>query len=167
MPLSPQQLADRAAIADLIHRYCRSVDRLDVPLGASIWHPGATADYGADYYIGPGPGVIDRICRDHAGLLHHQHQIGNVLIDLDGDSAGSEAYVTATLRMAAGDQVRQMQVWSRYVDRWSRRAGRWGLDHRIAIREFDEVRMVTPMQAHDRARRDRDDPSYQVLRDPF
>ena len=29
--------ADRQEITDLIHRYCRSVDRLDVPLGRSIW----------------------------------------------------------------------------------------------------------------------------------
>ena len=162
-----QDLADRQSITDLIHRYCRSVDRLDVPLGHSIWHPGATADYGADYYQGPGPGVIDRICRDHAGLLHHQHQMGNILIDLDGDLAGSESYVTATLRMMAGDQMRQMTVHSRYADRWSRRDGRWGLDHRIAIREFDEMRVVTPMQAHDTGKRDRSDPTYAVLRDPF
>jgi hypothetical protein len=93
--------------------------------------------------------------------------MGNILIDLDGDLAGSESYVTATLRMMAGEQMRQMTVHSRYADRWSRRDGRWGLDHRIAIREFDEMRVVTPMQAHDTGKRDRSDPTYAVLRDPF
>lgn len=38
---------DRQAITDLIHLYCRSVDRLDVPLGHSIWHDDGIADYGA------------------------------------------------------------------------------------------------------------------------
>ena len=160
--MSPAELADRAAITDLIHRYARAVDRLDVPLGQSVWHADGTADYG-DYYRGSGAGVIERICRDHAGLQCHQHQIGNVLIRLDGDRAGSEAYVTATLRMAAGDGVRQMQVWSRYADTWSRRDGRWGIDHRVAIREFDEVRLVTPMQPAATGTRDRGDPSYGVL----
>ena len=48
--------ADRQQITDLIHRYCRSVDRLDVPLGRSIWHEDAIADYGEAVYRGGGRG---------------------------------------------------------------------------------------------------------------
>lgn len=154
---------DRQSITDLIHVYCRSVDRIDVPLGHSIWHDDATADYGAAYYQGPGKGVIDRICADHAGLLGHSHQIGNILIRLDGDRAGSEAYCTATLRMQRGEALMQISVWSRYVDRWSYRHGRWGLDHRMAIRDFDEVRDVRAMSHGTMGRRDRDDPSYTLF----
>lgn len=161
---SARTVADRLAITDLLYRYCRSVDRLDIPLGHSIWHEDATADYGEGYYQGPGKGVIDRICRDHQGLLHHSHQISNVIIDLDGDRAGSEAYCTATLRVQRGETLMQMMVWSRYVDQWSRRGGRWGIDKRIAIRDFDEIREVTPMQDHDVGRRDHSDPSYAALR---
>jgi hypothetical protein len=60
--------------------------------------------------------------------------------------------------------VRQISIWGRYIDRWSRRDGVWGLDHRTVIRDFDEIREVTPMADHQRGRRDRDDPSYAVLR---
>jgi len=67
---SARALADRAQIADLIHRYCRAVDRLDVPLGHSIWHDDAWADYGPDVYQGPGKGVIDRVCTQHQHALH-------------------------------------------------------------------------------------------------
>lgn len=158
-----QALTDKQAITELIHRYCRAVDRLDIPLGHSIWHDDATADYGADYYRGPGSGVIDRICRDHGGLLHHAHQVTNILIDLAGDRAGSETYCLATLRMMRGEALSQMMVWTRYIDRWSRRDGRWGLDHRQAVRDFDEVRAATAMSDPQTARRDRDDPSYAVL----
>jgi hypothetical protein len=160
-----QQIEDRQQITDLIYRYCRSVDRLDVPLGHSIWHEDATADYGEAFYRGPGRGVIDLICENHRKTLHHSHQISNILIELDGDRAASESYVTATLRVRRGEQLMQMTVWSRYVDRWSRRNHRWGLDKRIAIRDFDEVRGVTAMADHDVGRRDRSDPSYGVLRD--
>jgi hypothetical protein len=155
-------LGDRQAITDLIYCYCRSVDRLDVPLGHTIWNEGATADYG-EVYQGPGPGVIDLICAQHAHTLHHSHQVANILIELDGDRAGSEAYVTATLRIERDGTLRQMTIWSRYVDRWSRQGGRWGLDHRHAIRDFDEVRDVTEMQRHHVGSRTRDDPSYAVL----
>jgi len=159
-----RELADRLAITDLIYRYCRSVDRLDIALGHSVWHADGIADYGPSVYQGPGRGVIDHICAQHRHCLMHSHQISNVIIELDGDRAGSESYVTATLRVRRGEQLLQMSVWSRYVDRWSRRDGRWGLDHRLAIRDFDEVRPVTPMAEHEVGRRDRDDPSYGVLR---
>jgi SnoaL-like protein len=156
-------LAARQAITDLIYRYCRAMDRLDVALGSSIWHADGIADYGADFYQGNGRGVIEHICAQHRQALHHSHQVANILIDLDGDRAGSEAYATATLRARRGEQLIQMTIWGRYVDRWSRRNGRWGLDHRLAIRDFDEIREVTPLQNHLVGRRDLSDPSYVAL----
>jgi hypothetical protein len=158
-----QSLLDRQAIADLIYRYCRSVDRLDVPLGHSIWHDDAVADYGVAVYQGPGKVVIDHICKQHLHTLHHSHQVANIIIELNGDRAGSESYVTATLRMASGEQLRQITVWSRYIDSWSRRNGRWGIDKRIAIRDFDEIRVVTESQRFEDGKRDHSDPSYTVL----
>src|SRR5262245_2797293 len=157
--------ADRQEITDLIHRYCRSVDRLDVPLGRSIWHEDAIADYGEAVYRGEGRGVIGHTCAQHLHALHHSHQVSNILIERDGDRAGSESYVTASLRIRRGDKLEQITVWGRYVDRWSRREGCWGLDERIAIRDFDEIREVVAMADHDTGRRDRSDPSYAVLRD--
>ena len=158
-----QELADARAITDLIYRYCRSVDRLDIPLGHSIWHEDGIADYGETVYQGNGRGVIDHICAQHLRTLHHSHQVSNIIIELDGDRAGSESYVTASLRVMRGEQLKQMTVWGRYIDRWSRRDGRWGLDKRISIRDFDEVRDVVAMGNHDIGRRDRSDPSYTVL----
>jgi len=86
-----------------------------------------------------------------------------VVIELDGERAGSESYVTAALRIRRGQQLKQMTVWGRYVDSWSKDNGRWGLDRRISIRDFDEVRDVTAMYEHELGRRDRGDPSYAVL----
>jgi hypothetical protein len=154
---------DRAQITDLIYRYCRAVDRLDVPLGHSIWHDDAWADYGAEVYQGPGKGVIDLICAQHRQTLHHSHQVSNVLIELQGERAGSESYVTATLRMKRGEQLMQISVWGRYIDQWTRRDGRWGLQNRLSIRDFDEIRPVSEMQRHGVAARDAGDPSYAVF----
>jgi hypothetical protein len=159
-----QDVADRQAITDLIYRYCRSVDRLDIPLGHSIWHQDGYADYGAAVYQGNGRGVIDHICAQHRHTLHHSHQVSNIIVDLDGDRAGSESYVTASLRVRRGEQLKHMTVWGRYIDQWSRRDGRWGLEKRISIRDFDEVRDVTALYEPDTGRRDRSDPSYSVLR---
>jgi hypothetical protein len=65
--------------------------------------------------------------------------------------------------MKRGDALQHISVWSRYVDTWSKRGGRWGIDHRIAIRNFDEIRDVTAMYDHDVGKRDKTDPSYLVL----
>lgn len=159
-----RELADRQAITDLIYRYCRAVDRLDVPLGRAIWHEDGASDYGA-VYQGEGRGVIDLICAQHRRTLHHSHQVSNILIQLDGNRAGSESYVTANLRVATPEGERQITVWGRYIDRWSKRDGRWGIDKRVAIRDFDEIRPVTPMAHYDEGRRDRTDPSYAALGD--
>ena len=155
---------DRQAITDQIYRYCRAMDRMDHALGYSIWHKDGTADYGADVFQGTGRDFIDHVCSQHSHLLHHSHQMSNIIIELDGDKAGSESYVTATLRMRRGDALKQMTVWSRYVDTWSKRENVWALDHRIAIRDFDEIRDVTAMYDLDVGKRDRTDPSYMVLK---
>ena len=101
---SLQEVSDRQDITDQIYRYCRAMDRIDHELGYSIWHEDGTADYGHNFQ-GTGRAFIDHVCQQHAGLQQHSHQVSNIIIDLDGDTAGSEAYVTATLRMVRGDQL--------------------------------------------------------------
>jgi hypothetical protein len=155
-------LADRQAITDQLYRYCRAVDRLDVALGYSIWHQDGVADYG-DIYRGSGRGVIDFICESHRQLLHHSHQISNILIALDGDAAGSESYATVNLRLQGQGKIQQITVWIRYIDAWSRRGGDWRLDRRQTIIDFDEIRDVLPMGQYAVGRRDSADPSYKVL----
>lgn len=156
------RLADREAIRDLIHTYCRAVDRLDVPLGHSIWHEDGEADYGA-FYQGRGKGVIDAICQSHEALLSHSHQVANILIALDGDRAGSESYVTGTMRRERDGRLLHMEIWARYVDSWERRDGRWGLVRRTVVHDHDSIREVTTMGQDSQGRRDRSDPSYAVL----
>ncbi len=157
------QVADRQAITDQIYRYCRAMDRIDHELGYSIWHEDGTADYEHNFQ-GTGRGFIDHVCSQHRHLLQHSHQMSNIVIELDGDRAGSESYVTATLRIEREGRLMQMTVLSRYIDRWSKRGGRWALDHRRAVMEMDEIREVTPMKLHSGWTRDRNDPSYEVFR---
>lgn len=159
-----QDLADRQAIRDLVYTYCRAVDRLDVPLGHSIWHDDGYADYGESYYQGPGKGVIDTICQHHLALLSHSHQVANILIALQGDSAGSESYVTGTMRLMQEERLMHMEVRGRYLDRWEKREGRWGLLHRVVVFDHDEIREVRSMGRESRATRDSSDPSYAVMR---
>ena len=158
-----QALIDKQAITEAIYIYCRAVDRCDVPLGHSIWHDDAVADYGASYYHGPGKGVIDLICGQHTGLLSHSHQVTNILISLNGDRAGSESYVTGTMRLERDGQLTHLGVWGRYLDAWERRAGKWGIVRRQVVFDHEEIRPVSAMGRPIDFRQDRSDPSYGVL----
>jgi SnoaL-like domain len=155
-------LADRLAITDKIYRYSRSVDRIDPQIGYSVWHNDGTADYGEDIYQGSGHGFIDWCCESHRKALAHSHQMTNVIIDLDGDRASSETYAIVTVRFKAPDagQIIQYMAWSRYLDKWSCRAGIWAIDDRFVVIDFDETRLVTPGSKVSRGSRDHRDPSY-------
>lgn len=157
-----QEIGDRLAITDKIYRYCRSVDRLDVPLGHSVFHPDSYADFGI--YKGSGRGWIDYVCKVHLDFIHHSHQVSNVVIEIDGDRAGSETYVTATLRSREGERVIQHEIWARYVDEWSRRDGHWAIDKRECVVDFGSTREVAPTPDDKRSQRDRSDTSYSVLK---
>lgn len=154
---------DRDAIAQQIYLYCRAMDRMDIPLGYSIWHDDGEADYGAGIFQGTGRGFIDFVNESHATVLAHSHQVSNIIITLDGDRAASESYVTAALRMADGDKQKQMTVRGRYLDRWSCRAGRWAIDKRVYVQDLDEICTVEPAGLPSNGVRDRTDPSYAVL----
>jgi hypothetical protein len=161
-------LVAKQAITEVIYTYCRALDRMDLELAHTVWHPDGTADYGASMFQGTGAGFIDWVWVQHAAMFGHSHQITNILIDVDGDRAGSEAYVTAALRLPSdGEQAVEIVSRGRYVDTWSRRDGRWAIDHRRFAEDFTSTHTVTPMEATDpalrTARRDRDDPSYAAL----
>lgn len=161
MTFTAAEVADRMAITDKIYRYCRSVDRLDVSVGHGVFHEDSTADFGG--YKGSGRGWIDYICVEHLKFLYHSHQVTNVIIELDGDTAGSEAYVFATLHRQDGDKVIQHSFWARYVDKWSKRDGDWGIDRRDCIVDYGTMDEVTPLPGNPASARDTSDPSYRVL----
>lgn len=162
MTTQTEAVADRQSIADLIYRYCRAMDRMDHALGYSVWHADGTADYGP-IFNGGGREFVDRVCEMHRPMIAHSHQVTNILIELDGERAASESYVTAALRYLLDGRLMQTTVRGRYVDRWSRRGGRWGIDRRIYVQDFDDVREITATHFEGWGRRDRDDPSYQAL----
>jgi hypothetical protein len=61
--------------------------------------------------------------------------------------------------------LKQLMVWGRYIDRWSCRRGRWGIDRRIYLDDFSEMRDASAAGV-ETGRRDRTDASYAVLGKP-
>lgn len=157
-----QDAADKIAIAEQLANYARAMDRIDHELGYAVWHADGTARYG-EMFDGTGRGFVDWVCGTHAQMIAHVHRITNVLVTLDGDRASSEAYVHATLRFEQEGVLRQGTAYGRYLDRWSRRDGRWAIDHREYVQDIDELRDAGPPLVGSWGRRDREDPSYAIL----
>lgn len=151
-------LIDKQAIMELIYRYARALDRLDEPMLRSVFHPGARH---AHFFEGPSsdssipsrPGAPGdfvafafEVLRTH---LRTHHQLGNTLIELDGDAAFAETYFTAYHRMrplgdplaspAAFETEMDYLVGGRYIDRFERRGGEWRITHRTGMTDWMRI----------------------------
>jgi len=158
-------LADKQEITEVIYRYGRALDRMDRELARSIWHSDGTTDYGP-MFEGTADGFLDWVWKAHAVMARHSHQMTNILIEVDGDTAVSESYVTVALRTLpdADGNATEIEARGRYADRWSRRDGRWAIDHRRFIDDLHREHAVEPIAEDEGdSRRDRSDPSYEVL----
>ncbi len=135
------------AIAELAIRrklmiYARGIDRLDPELVRSAFHPDAVLVYGQE---GSVDSFVDNMAQ--GGLSTYsftQHFIGNVIIDVSGDKARSEAYCLARHRNPAqGEKPESDFLWGgRYVDQFEKRNGEWAITHRICVHDytrFDDV----------------------------
>ncbi len=156
-----ETLIARQAISDVLMRYCRSMDRIDAELGYSVWHEDGLADYGS-VFKGTGREFVDWVCMFHRTLVSHSHQIGNILIDVQGERACSETYVTVALLSPKKDEFQSMVTGrGRYLDRWSKRGGHWAIDNRQFILDFAITQDVHAQIGW--SSRDTTDPSYEHL----
>lgn len=128
----------KAEITEVIYRYCRAMDRMDRALALSCWHDGATDDH-APLFAGSAPDFIDFVFDLHEDMIVTRHDVANILISLDGDRAGSESYWQVLHQIAFQDQILDIQVRGRYVDRFEKRDGRWAITHRQSIRDWSRV----------------------------
>ena len=156
------ELVAKDAIREQIYNYSRGLDRMDKELAREVWHPDGTADY-LGIYEGTGAGFVDWVWPGHERLAAHSHQMTNILIKVDGESAVSETYVMASLHAKPTPTSASTRlVRGRYADSWSRRDGRWAIDHRVFTLDFTTEHAATGPNAASASRRDRTDPSYQV-----
>jgi len=156
-----QELLDRQAILDCLHRINRGIDRDDLDLVASCYHPDALDDHG--FYVGSGPGMAEWAMAGHTESPSSQHHITNHLVELDGDEAHAETYFLAVNRQASGAVT---VACGRYLDRFERRNGEWRVAARVCIIEtVIDAKVADMMEAVDRSfapyTRDRSDLSYQ------
>lgn len=162
-----QALLDHQAIHDVVLRYCRGIDRLDLELVRGCYHADATDDHGRfrlrtrDEYVEWVGGVLMR----YTGTMH---VVANHLVELDGDVARSETYGVAYHHGdPPDDHRRNFTTGFRYVDRFERRDGEWRIATRVAVREWthtvtaEQQVIIPPERDGRRGQRDRTDAVYE------
>lgn len=164
-----RELAAKQAVIEVLHRYCRGLDRMDREMAESVWHPGGTADYGP-MFQGTGTGFLDWVWPTHEMFARHSHMVSNALVEVDvaAGTAVSECYVSVWLRFPPTEGVvRDMFGRGRYVDRWSCRDGTWAIDHRRYVDDLQRMESSPESSLTDGSaatgRRDRTDPSFELF----
>jgi hypothetical protein len=162
-----RSLADKQEIHDLLMRYCRGVDRADAKLVAGCFHPGSVDDHGDFVLAGEDAAALYATMMKGAprGGMHF---VGNVLIELDDDTAFAESYFMGISDLGPeADRVLRVRA-GRYIDRLERRDGRWGIVERVLADEWNQAnplgRTIGGPERFTFGRRDGDDPVFAIQR---
>lgn len=165
-----QNLLDKQAISELVHRYCRAADRHDSEAMRDLYFEDATDDHGG-FFKGLAMDFIDQLpeIQKPMKILHHNVTTHN--IELNGDRAEGEVYVLAFHQAGAPDgQLIDFLVGGRYLDKYERREGVWKFSARAVLADwvhFNEptkVQLDHPGVAGSLIGKPRqDDPSYQFF----
>ncbi len=73
-------LVDRQAIADVVLRYCRGIDRLDLELVRNCYHADATDEHGT--FIGTRDEYVDWVAGVLTRFTGTMHVVANQLIEV-------------------------------------------------------------------------------------
>jgi hypothetical protein len=170
-----RNLCDKQAITEVIYRYARALDRCDLELLRSCFHPDSTHDHGE--FEGPSMKFCDWAIELLLRLTATQHHVGNILIELERDIAFSEAYWVAYHRIPAdaggsgvvagrGEET-DLLIGGRYIDRFERRNAIWKIARRVGIHDWQRFEPASDagfFQSDPRKRgvRGRADVSYSI-----
>lgn len=165
-----QALWDHMQIQKLLATYCRAIDRSDTELLKTVYWPDAIEEHGV--FNGKAWDFADFIGPMLKALRLTMHSISNTLIELQGDTAAVETYVTAYHLADNPDGTQtDLIVGGRYLDRFERRGGEWRIAKRLFVHDWNQNQKATVeweagwyAQLHVRGRNDKDDPSYALFR---
>jgi SnoaL-like domain len=123
-----EELSARAEIHDVLLRYCRGLDRVDMNLVRGAFHPDAWVQFPKSLHVGTLEGFVAFLSEEMPRFVRTMHFLGNSLIEFDGpDTAHVETYLEADHQASDrhhwnGDYVK---LWARYLDRFELRDGVW------------------------------------------
>lgn len=165
-----QELFDHHDIRKLLAEYCHGCDRGDEVAMAETYAIDSWDDHGSRKMDGK-RFSFETVEESLERTKVVSHQLGQSLIDVRGDAAGSETYFIATVVYPTpeGGEVLN-QIAGRYVDDLVREDGAWRIKKRICVREWSiSHHDFADWQAHSAfvgPQRGQGDEAYRVLARP-
>ena len=160
--------ADRIEIQNVLGRYSRAIDRHDLDLLKSVYHPDAIDNHGG--FNGNAHEFADMIIPYlQNNTVYTAHMMFQSQIEVEGDRATAETYFLAYHRMCGGrkaimeffgptytlraqaagtiDQDHEHMAGGRYIDQFLRRDGIWRIIERTLLNEWSQWNPLTSIDA--------------------
>jgi hypothetical protein len=151
---SIERLIDRAIIQDILFKWCRAVDRLDIDSVTALFYEDAHDDHGP--YKGDINGLKNWIHNRHKTIPFSMHQLSNMLIEFASEDVASvETTVCSIQRYTAEGKESMAQLSggvrgkegsgadmmgsSRYIDQFERRNGKWKIAKRTVVAGWRQI----------------------------
>ena len=174
LPPRLQLMLDKSEISDILTSFARGIDRIDENLLRAVLHADATLDFGPGIFQGTGNDYVHWVTSVLQNVKSSHHMIGNIRIEMDGDSASVESYFNAHFRIEKPIGREDLFMGGRNLDRMERRpagAGVWKIVHRKQILDWVRTEAVSDIFYHQNpdalwSYRTKTDPSYQMAQFP-
>jgi ketosteroid isomerase-like protein len=128
-----QMLMDERAIVRALGRFARILDGKDWAALGEVFADDVSFDYGAGGDQ-QGMAALTAQMRRYLDVCGGtQHLIGSIIVDVDGDTAVSRAYVQARHQRRDDPAGPVFDSNGEYVDRWQRRAQGWRIVRRDVV----------------------------------
>lgn len=131
MPANLEDIADKLAVVDAIHRFAAGIDLRDRALLSSAFAEDAESDFrpaaakaGFDYPVLKGRETIVEALSASLRNLHTTHTVTNPRVSLDADTAKLDALVEAQ-HVPSDDGARHYLMKNRYDVDLVRQGDRW------------------------------------------
>ena len=130
-----QELKDREAIREVIHRYCQAVDRCDLEMLKGCYHADGYDDHG--FFAGNAHEFSEYVIPCLEQVDSSMHAITNTRIELDGDRASCASQWSVIHRVKHEAGFTDFWHQGRYLDVFEKREGEWKILHRVIAGDFD------------------------------
>lgn len=138
-------LRDREAIRDVIHRYCRAADRCDLDAFKSCYWPDGFDDHG--FFGGNAHEFCDYVIPVLKKIESSVHAITNTIIDIDGAQAFCESQWSVVHRLRQGEELLDYWHQGRYLDIFEKRDGFWKILLRVCPADMDRLVRAKDLRA--------------------
>jgi hypothetical protein len=135
------ELADRLAIAETLALYCRGIDRCDAAQLAAVFTTDARIDYGDG--AKPVAQAIPALMAGLGAMRLTQHNIGNTVLRISGNTAKAETNCVALHLIPAPEGEVELVVGGRYLDTLEKREGRWLIAERLYVMDWNRTTPAT------------------------